>query len=106
MEVVEVPAAPEPGPDEVLVRPETIGICGSDFHYFMGNIGTFEDPSMLYPQIQRHEASAVIEEIGPDAPGHLRTGERVAIWPVAACGTCYPCSLGRGNTCVNIRLVG
>src|SRR5262245_16562679 len=106
MAVVEVPAAPEPGPGEVLVRPEAVGICGSDFHYFMGDIGTFEDPSVLYPRIQGHEASAVIEEIGPDAPGHLRTGERVAIWPVAAAGSASPSSLGRGNTCVNIRLVG
>jgi threonine dehydrogenase-like Zn-dependent dehydrogenase len=106
MQVVEVPAAPEPGPGEVLVRPEAVGICGSDFHYFLGDIGTFDDPSVLYPRIQGHEASAVIEEVGPDAPARLRAGDRVAIWPVRACGECYPCRLGRGNACVNISLVG
>jgi len=106
MEVVDVPAPAGPGPGEVLVRPEAVGICGSDFHYFLGDIGTFDDPSVLYPRIQGHEASAVIEEVGPDAPTHLRAGERVAIWPVASCGRCYPCSVGRGNACVNISLIG
>jgi len=106
MEVVDVPASAGPGRGEVLVRPEAVGLCGSDFHYFLGDIGTFDDPSVLYPRIQGHEASAVIEEVGPDAPWDLQPGERVAIWPVRACGECYPCRLGRGNACVNISLVG
>jgi threonine dehydrogenase-like Zn-dependent dehydrogenase len=106
MEVIDVPAAPEPGPGEVLVRPEAVGICGSDFHYYLGDIGTFDDPSVLYPRIQGHEASAVVEEVGPEAPRPLQAGDRVAIWPVQSCGECYPCRLGRGNACVNISLVG
>jgi L-gulonate 5-dehydrogenase len=106
IDVVDVPPAAAPGPGQVLVRPEAVGICGSDFHYFLGDIGTFEDPSVLYPRIQGHEFVATIEEIGGDAPAHLRTGERVAIWPVVACGRCYPCSIGRGNACANINLVG
>ena len=106
MEVVDVPEAANPAVGEVLVRPEAVGICGSDFHYFLGDIGTFEDPSVLYPRIQGHEVAATIEEVGPEAPEHLRAGERVAIWPVIACGHCYPCSIGRGNACVNISLVG
>jgi threonine dehydrogenase-like Zn-dependent dehydrogenase len=106
IDVVDVPAATAPGPGQVLVRPEAVGICGSDFHYFLGDIGTFEDPSVLYPRIQGHEFAATIEEIGPDAPAHLQTGERVAVWPVVACGRCYPCSINRGNACANINLVG
>jgi threonine dehydrogenase-like Zn-dependent dehydrogenase len=106
MEVVDVPSAAAPGSGEVLVRPEAVGICGSDIHYFLGDLGTFEDPSALYPRIQGHEVAATIENVGPDAPAHLRTGDRVAIWPVIACGHCYPCSIGRGNACANINLVG
>jgi L-gulonate 5-dehydrogenase len=106
MEVVDVAVARSPGPGEVLVRPEAVGLCGSDFHYFLGDIGTFDDPSVLYPRIQGHEVAAVIEESGPDAPPHLNAGERVAIWPVGSCGRCYPCSIGRGNACANISLVG
>jgi threonine dehydrogenase-like Zn-dependent dehydrogenase len=106
VEVRDVPPSRAPGPGEVLVRPEAVGICGSDFHYFLGDIGTFDDPSVLYPRIQGHEFAATIEEVGADAPGRLQVGERVAIWPVVACGRCYPCSIGRGNACANINLVG
>lgn len=105
MAVTEVPEPPEPGTGMVIVRPEAVGLCGSDFHYFQGDIGAM-DPSMLYPRIQGHELSAVVEEIGPGCPPHLRTGERVAIWPVGACGRCYPCRIGRGNVCGNLRLLG
>jgi L-gulonate 5-dehydrogenase len=106
MELADVGEPGRPGPGEVLVRPEAVGLCGSDFHYFLGDIGMTDDPSVLYPRIQGHEAAAVVEEVGPDAPGHLRPGQRVALWPVHSCGRCYPCSIGRGNACVRISLVG
>jgi L-gulonate 5-dehydrogenase len=106
MEVVDRPEPPSPGAGEVLVRPEAVGLCGSDFHYFLGDLGTFEDTSGLYPRVQGHEVAAILEEIGPDCPAHLRRGERVALWPVAACGRCYPCRIGRGNACANIDLIG
>jgi L-gulonate 5-dehydrogenase len=106
MELVDVPAPGKPGPGEVLVRPQAVGLCGSDFHYFLGDIGTFEDPSVLYPRIQGHEVAAVVEDVGPDCPEGLHAGQRVALWPVHSCGRCYPCRIGRGNACVNISLIG
>jgi L-gulonate 5-dehydrogenase len=104
MALVEAPEPGAPGPGEVIVRPEAVGLCGSDFHYFTGDLGAVPE-SKLYPRIQGHEAAGTIEEVGPDVSG-LRAGERVAIWPVTACGHCYPCSLGRGNACANIALIG
>ena len=100
MELVDVAEPDEPGAGEVIVRPEAIGLCGSDFHYFLGDIGTIDDPASLYPRIQGHEASAVVEELGPECPPGLETGMRVAIWPIASCGECYPCRIGQGNACV------
>ena len=105
MRVVDVPDPGEPGRGEVVVRPEAVGLCGSDFHYFLGDIGAVPD-SQLYPRIQGHEAAGIVEVVGPDCPPHLRAGERVAIWPVTSCGRCYPCRIGRGNACANISLVG
>jgi threonine dehydrogenase-like Zn-dependent dehydrogenase len=105
MRVVDVPDAGEPGAGEVLVRPEAVGLCGSDFHYFLGDLGAVED-SQLYPRVQGHEAAGIVEKVGPDCPASLRTGERVAIWPLSSCGRCYPCRIGRRNACVNISLVG
>ena len=106
MEVVGVETPAGPGHGQVLVAPEAVGLCGSDFHYFLGDIGTIDDPSTLYPRIQGHEVSATILELGIDCPPHLATGMRVALWPVSSCGYCYPCSLGRGNACVRISLIG
>ncbi len=106
MEVIDVGMPAGPGPDEVLLAPEVVGLCGSDFHYFLGDIGTIDDPSALYPRIQGHEAAATIVELGADCPPHLATGMRVAIWPVNSCGHCYPCRIGRGNACVRISLTG
>lgn len=101
----DVPEPGAPGPGEVLVRPEAVGLCGSDFHYFTGDLGAVE-ASRLYPRIQGHEAAGAIEEVGPECPPELAAGRRVAIWPLIACGACYPCRIGRPNVCANINLIG
>jgi L-gulonate 5-dehydrogenase len=105
MRVVDVPEPGPPAAGEVLVRPEAVGLCGSDYHYFLGDIGAVDD-AQLYPRVQGHEAAGVLVEVGPDSPPQLRAGERVAIWPLASCGRCYPCRIGRENVCANISLVG
>jgi L-gulonate 5-dehydrogenase len=106
MELVDVPEPSAAGPGRLLLRPETIGLCGSDFHYFHGDIGLTDDPDDLYPRIQGHEFSAVIEEVGADCGPGLAAGQRVAVWPVSSCGTCFACRSGRGNACENISLIG
>src|SRR2546428_3507000 len=105
MEILDVPEPGEPGSGEVIVRPEAVGLCGSDFHYFMGDLGAVED-AQRYPRVQGHEAAGIVEDIGPDCPEQLRVGERVAIWPLTSCGHCYPCRIGRSNACANISLIG
>ena len=106
MEVADVGEPGEPGSGELLVRPESVGLCGSDFHYFHGDIGLTEDPDDLYPRIQGHEFSAIVEQVGPECPAGLAAGQRVAIWPVTACGHCACCRMGRENACENISLIG
>ena len=105
MRIADVPDAAAPDDGEVLVRPEAVGLCGSDFHYFLGHLGDAVGTD-LYPRVQGHEFAGVLEAVGPGAPSHLRAGERVAVWPVTACGHCYPCRIGRRNVCSNISLVG
>lgn len=106
MTVGERPEPGEPGPGEVVVRPEAVGLCGSDFHYYMGDLGSADEQHYAYPRVQGHEVSALVETIGPDCPPGLSAGDRVAIWPVGECGECYSCRIGRGNACVNLRLIG
>jgi len=107
-----------PGParaGNVIVRPEAVGICGSDFHLFSGDVAALSGARDFYPRIQGHEVSAIVEEPGPPAqsgtaqPGAAETvsaGDRVAIWPLLPCGTCYPCRAQRPNVCPRFRVVG
>jgi L-gulonate 5-dehydrogenase len=99
MEVVDVPAPGAPGPGEVVVRPEAVGICGSDLHLFSGELG------MEFPRVQGHELSALVEEAGPGCDG-VAPGDRVAVWPILSCGRCYPCRIGRESACAEIRILG
>jgi threonine dehydrogenase-like Zn-dependent dehydrogenase len=100
MELLDVPEPGEPGPGEVVLRPEVVGVCGSDVHLFHGDLG--DD---VFPRIQGHEISAVVDALGPGSD-HVRVGERVAVWPVLACGRCHPCRIGRENVCANIAIIG
>jgi threonine dehydrogenase-like Zn-dependent dehydrogenase len=103
IEDVSDPGRPRTG--NVIVRPETVGICGSDFHLFSGDVGALSGARDFYPRIQGHEVSAVIDDPSEDATG-LNEGDRVAIFPLLPCGTCYPCQAGRANVCIRFRLVG
>jgi threonine dehydrogenase-like Zn-dependent dehydrogenase len=96
-----------PGParaGNVIVRPEAVGICGSDFHLFSGDLGALSGERDFYPRIQGHEVSAIVEDPGDAA--NIDEGGRVAIWPLLPCGRCYPCRAGRPNVCPRFRLVG
>jgi L-gulonate 5-dehydrogenase len=104
MEVLEVPEPPPPGPGEVTVHPDAVGICGSDFHFLAGELQIFDESP--YPRIQGHEFTGTVERLGPEGSGRLSTGDRVAIMPISSCGECYPCRVGRGNVCDNFSLIG
>jgi L-gulonate 5-dehydrogenase len=105
MTVLERPDPVAPGPGEVVVAPEATGICGSDYHFFTGELSDAAGGSQ-FPRVQGHEVAGTIAAIGPDCRGELMPGLRVALWPLSACGHCYPCSVGRSNTCDNFKLIG
>src|SRR3984885_5019529 len=99
------PEPPDPGPGEVLIRPEAVGICGSDYHFFTGELSDAAGGSQ-FPRVQGHEVAATIAALGRDCRAGLEVGQRVALWPLRACGGCYPCSVGRPNACDNFELIG
>jgi 2-desacetyl-2-hydroxyethyl bacteriochlorophyllide A dehydrogenase len=88
----------------VIVRPEAVGICGSDFHLFSGDVGALSGARDFYPRVQGHEVSALVEDAGDST--NIANGDRVAIWPLLPCGRCYPCRAVRPNVCIRFRLVG
>ena len=94
-----------PGPGQVVVAPQAVGICGSDYHFFAGELSEVAGGSQ-FPRVQGHEIAATITALGPDCRPELAIDQRVALWPLQACGRCYPCSVGRPNTCDNFELIG
>ncbi len=105
MSVLERPDPPDPGPGEVLVRPEAVGICGSDYHFFAGELSRRAGGGQ-FPRVQGHEIAATIAALGSECRPELEVGQRVALWPLHACGRCYPCRVERTNACDNFELIG
>jgi len=93
---------PRPGrePGRVLVRVHRVGICGSDFHAYLGR-----QPAYSLPRVLGHELAGEVVEVPGDATG-LQPGDRCAIEPYVACGACKPCRLGRYNCCESLKLFG
>jgi L-iditol 2-dehydrogenase len=98
MEVVVVPK-PVCGSDDLLVRVEACGICGSDRHMFRGEYPT------AWPVTLGHEFAGIIEAVGPGVTG-FAPGERVTGDPNIACGQCRFCREGRPNLCENLTAIG
>jgi threonine dehydrogenase-like Zn-dependent dehydrogenase len=105
MSVLDRPEPSAPGPGQVVVAPDAVGICGSDYHFFGGELSEAAGGSR-FPRVQGHEVGATILAVGPECRDELTVGQRVALWPLQACGRCYPCSVGRPNTCDNFELIG
>ena len=76
---------PQPGPGEVLLKVASVGVCGSDVHYYEeGRIG---DAVVTAPIIMGHEFSAWIAGLGAGVEG-LEIGQLAAIEPAIHCGEC------------------
>ena len=102
LEIEERPV-PEPGPDEVLVAPRLVGICGSDLHYYKkGRIG---DWRVLHPHVLGHEFAGVVEQVGPDTDT-VPIGTSVAVEPIVPCQDCDSCRRGVYNLCASFRFTG
>ena len=90
---------PQPKNDEVLVKIEYVGVCGSDLHYFeAGGIGA---NIVKPPFVLGHEAGGVVVEIGSDVKD-LKVGDKVALEPGKTCGKCEFCKTGRYNLCPEV----
>jgi len=90
---------PIPSNDEVLVKVESVGICGSDIHYYTeGHIG---DRYVTYPHVQGHECAGTIIQVG-SLVTNFSVGDRVVLEPSIACGVCEYCKKGTYNLCEHV----
>ncbi len=85
---------PEPQAGDALVAIESVGICGSDMHAYLGH-----DSRRVPPLILGHEA------VGSVMAGE-RAGQRVVLNPLITCGVCNECLGGRQNLCAERDLIG
>ena len=99
LEIVDLPM-PRPAPDEVLVRVEACGICGSDVHGFDGTSGR-----RIPPIVMGHEAAGRVAAVGTAVQG-LREGEPVTFDSTIYCGQCEYCRRGDINLCERREVLG
>lgn len=103
MEMVEVKVPNILKTNDVKIRLASIGVCGSDIHYYAdGKIGT---QIVEYPFPVGHECSGFIEEVGENV-SNLKVGDLVVVDPAIYCGKCDQCLSGRPHTCRNNRFLG
>jgi L-iditol 2-dehydrogenase len=94
---------PTPDADEVLVRVQEVGICGSDLHYYEhGHIG---DSVVEDPQVLGHESAGEVAAVG-SAVDSLAVGDRVAIEPGLPCRHCEYCKRGEYHLCPDVTFLG
>ena len=92
----EIPKAKD---NEVLVKLEYVGICGSDLHYY--ETGAIGDYVVKPPFVLGHEPGGTVVEVGKDVK-HLKVGDRVALEPGKTCGHCEFCKSGNYNLCPDV----
>jgi len=101
---------PQPREDEVLIKVEACGVCGSDIRYFHGDnpwsrqtLGIIKSnpPNMVLG----HEFAGRIVDVGSKSLRE-RLGQRAAVLAYKACGECYHCLIGRHNLCAYVKHIG
>ena len=103
MEMIDVPKPQIQKDTDVLIKMKTIGVCGSDVHYYVsGKIGS---QVVQYPFPVGHEGAGVVEAVGANVT-RVRPGDRIAIEPAMPCWECDQCKAGRPHTCRNLEFLG
>lgn len=89
--------------NDVLLKIDTVGVCGSDMHYY--NEGRIGDQVINFPFTVGHECSAIVKEIGEKVT-RVKPGDLVAIDPAMPCRKCSQCLSGREHTCLDQKFLG
>lgn len=90
---------PKINDDDVLVKLDYVGICGSDAHLF--EHGFIGESHVTQPMVLGHEPGGVIAAIGKNV-SNLKIGDRVAVEPGVPCWKCDYCKQGKYNLCPDV----
>jgi len=91
---------PQPGEDDLLIRVQACGICGSDVHGYDGSTGR-----RLPPIVMGHEAAGIVEAAGGGVED-FRPGDHVTFDSTVFCGRCFYCRRGQVNLCDHREVIG
>jgi len=90
-------------PEDVLIRMQAVGVCGSDVHYY--NSGRIGSQIVQFPFTVGHEGAGIVEAVAPGVT-RVRPGDRIAVEPAISCRQCDQCRQGREHTCRKLRFLG
>jgi L-iditol 2-dehydrogenase len=99
LDIVDLPT-PQPAEDELLIRIQACGICGSDVHGYDGSTGR-----RIPPIVMGHEAAGIVKSVG-SAVDNFHAGDRVAFDSTVFCGNCFYCLRGQINLCESREVIG
>lgn len=103
MQMMDVPVPRIKDDHDVLIQMLTVGVCGSDIHYYVsGKIGS---QVVEYPFTVGHEGAGRVVEVGKKVTS-VKPGDRIAIEPAMSCWKCDQCIAGRPHTCRRLRFLG
>ena len=83
---------PRLSPNDVMIQPRCVGICGTDISFYFGH------RQVPYPFVLGHEVMGTVAEVG-EAVEKFYVGQRVVVEPNYPCGSCRLCAAGRGAVC-------
>ena len=103
LELRELPM-PVCGDEDVIVKIEYMGICGSDLFFFGDHNHEIADHMHPLPIQLGHECAGEVIEVGKNVTS-LRAGDKVAVEPGIPCGKCDYCQSGRYNLCPDVKFM-
>jgi L-iditol 2-dehydrogenase len=103
IKMMDIPEPEIKGDPDVKIAVASIGICGSDVHYYTtGRIGS---QIVKYPFTVGHECSGIVEAVGAGV-SKVKPGDRIAVEPAMPCHECDQCLSGRPHTCRKQKFLG
>lgn len=103
IEIIETEIPKIENPKDVLIKVKSVGVCGSDVHYFTkGQIGS---QVVKFPFTVGHEGAGEVVAVGSEVT-RVKAGDRIAIEPAMPCFECDQCKVGRENTCRKLKFLG
>ena len=101
LNLVELPD-PVCGPDDLIIKPQSIGICGTDLEIMHNKM----DPAFIrYPATIGHEWTGKVFEVGSNVKG-IEVGQRVVVEGLIPCNKCHECAIGATNRCLTYDEIG